>query len=243
MSLATMQGILFPLFLKGAFFMKTNTLEKTKKLVVLAMFCAVAYIGMFFRINVSFLTFDLKDAFMTVGAMFFGPVAGITMAAVVALLEFISISDTGVYGLIMNFLSSAVFASVAPIIYKRKRKLSGAIIGLLCSVVCTVGVMMAANLLITPYYMGVTLEAVEGLIPTLLLPFNLTKSVLNAALVLLLYKPVTTALKASKLVKSSDATNSSNGTKKKYSLLILIISALLIIICLAVFFVFMGGKI
>ncbi len=219
--------------------MKTNTLEKTKKLVAIALFCAVAYIGMFFRINVSFLTFDLKDAFMAIGAMFFGPVAGITMAAVVALLEFISISDTGVYGLIMNFLSSAVFASVAPLIYKYNRKLSGAVIGLICSIICTVGVMMAANLLITPYYMGVSIEAVKGLIPTLLLPFNLTKSILNASLVLLLYKPVTTALKASKLVKTSETTVPNN----KYNrITVIAISTLLIIACFVVLFVFMDGK-
>lgn len=220
--------------------MKSNTLDKTKKLVAVGLFCAVAYIGMFFRINVSFLTFDLKDAFMAIGAMFFGPVAGISMAAVVALLEFISISDTGVYGLIMNFLSSAVFASIAPLIYKYNRKLSGAIIGLLCSVICTVGVMMAANLFITPYYMGVDIEAVKGLIPTLLLPFNLTKSILNASLVLLLYKPVTTALRASKLVKSSQPAAYTNRYK---NIAVIIVSILLIIACFVVLFVFMNGKI
>jgi len=222
--------------------MKTNTLEKTKKLVAVALFCAIAYIGMYFRINVSFLTFDLKDAFMTIGAMFFGPVAGVTMAAVVALLEFITISDTGIYGLIMNFLSSAVFASVAPLIYKYRRRLSGAITGLVFSVICTVGVMMAANLLITPYYMGVTLEAVKGLIPTLLLPFNLTKSILNAALVLLLYKPVTTALRSTGLLKTSENSTAA-GNKKKYSIIIIIASLLIIAACLVVFFVFMDGKI
>ncbi len=219
--------------------MKTNTLEKTKKLVAVALFCAVAYIGMFFRINVSFLTFDLKDSFMTIGAMFFGPIAGISMAAVVALLEFISISDTGVYGLIMNFLSSAVFASVAPLVYKRIRKLSGAVIGLTLSVIATVGVMMVANLLITPYYMGVSLDMVKELIPTLLLPFNLTKSVLNASLVLLLYKPVTTAIRATKLVKTSDNAANKNAN---VSLLTFIISLIIIALCLIVFFCFMGGN-
>ncbi len=219
--------------------MKTNTLEKTKKLVAVALFCAVAYIGMFFRINVSFLTFDLKDAFMTIGAMFFGPLAGVSMAAVVALLEFISISDTGVYGLIMNFLSSAVFASVAPLVYKHRRKLSGAVMGLILSVFATVGVMMVANLLITPYYMGVSLEMVKGLIPTLLLPFNLTKSVLNASLVLLLYKPVTTAIKATRLIKTSDT---AKVKKTSNTVLTVAISLLIAILCFVVFFVFMDGS-
>ncbi len=222
--------------------MKTTNLEKTKKIVAIALFCAVAYIGMFFRFNVSFLTFDLKDALMTVGSMFFGPLAGITMAAIVDILEFISISDTGIYGLIMNFLSSAVFASVAPLIYKHKRTLSGAVLGLLCSVVCTISVMMAANLLITPYYMGVSVDAVKELIPTLLLPFNATKSVMNAALVLLLYKPVTTAMKASKLVSAPLNNTSNNNINKSSTITIAIVSLFIIIACFVVFFVFMDGK-
>ncbi len=224
--------------------MKTNTFEKTKKLVAIALFCAVSYIGMFFRFNVSFLTFDLKDAFMTIGAMFFGPLAGIAMAAVVALLELITISDTGIYGLIMNFLSSAVFASVAPLVYKHRRRLSGAVMGLLCSAFCTVVVMMAANLFITPYYMGVSTDVVKELIPTLLLPFNITKSILNASLVLLLYKPVTTALRASKLVRTPDASASSDSAHKtgRNSVIVAIVSLIVIVACLVVFFVFMGGK-
>ncbi len=227
--------------------MKFNTLDNTKKMVSIALFCAVAYIGMYFRINVSFLTFDLKDAFITVGAMFFGPIAGITMACIVALLEFITVSDTGVYGLIMNIISSSIFASAAPLIYKYKRNFSGAVIGLLCSAVCTVAVMMAANLLITPYYMNVTLDTVKTLIPTLLLPFNATKSVLNASLVLLLYKPVTTALRATKLIKSISASDTANSTSvqtKKWRTVVVFVSSLILIaICLVIFFVFMGGKI
>ena len=47
--------------------------EKIKKLVLVALFAALAYVCMFvFRIKVSFLTFDAKDAVMTVGSMFLG---------------------------------------------------------------------------------------------------------------------------------------------------------------------------
>lgn len=232
-------GIIRSPFLKGDFFMKANNLEKTKRLVAIALFCAVSFIGMFFRFNVSFLSFDLKDAFMAVGAMFFDPIAGISMAAVVALLEFISISDTGVYGLIMNFLSSAVFASVAPLVYKYRRNLSGAIIGLVCSVLATVSIMMVANLLITPYYMGVSTDTVRQLIPTLLLPFNLTKTVLNSALVLILYKPVTKALRTTKLVSVS-----SGGSKPSFakSLAVTAIAVIVVAACLAVFFLVLNGS-
>ena len=54
------------------------------------------------------LTFDFKDAILSINALLFGPLTGVVSAALVALVEFITVSDTGVYGLIMNFLSSAV---------------------------------------------------------------------------------------------------------------------------------------
>ena len=127
--------------------MKTD--KRIKKLTVLAMFSALAYIAMIIiHIPVGgFLTFDPKDAVITIGAMFFGPLSGIVMSALVALCEMITISDTGPYGLIMNFISSAVFSTVAPLFYKKWRKISGAIVGLLCSVCATVAVMMIANLI------------------------------------------------------------------------------------------------
>ena len=95
--------------------MKTSTLQRHLRYSVsVAMFAAIAYVCVFvFRFKVSFLTLDVKDAVMAVGALALGPVAGILIASVVALLEFITVSDTGVYGLIMNFLSSASFTFAA----------------------------------------------------------------------------------------------------------------------------------
>ena len=74
------------------------------KMVVLSLFCAMAYIFVFvFRIKVSFLTFDAKDAIITVCSLLYGPLSGVIVSLVVSFLEFITVSDTGLYGLIMNF--------------------------------------------------------------------------------------------------------------------------------------------
>ena len=86
--------------------MKSNKKYDIRKLTVMGMFSALAYISTFiFHFPVAFLTFDPKDAIITIGAMFFGPVSGILMSAIVALAELATISDTGPYGLIMNFIS------------------------------------------------------------------------------------------------------------------------------------------
>lgn len=215
--------------------------DKLRKLTAVAMFCAMAYICMFvFRIKVSFLTFDAKDAVITTGAMFFGPLTALISSAAVALLELITVSDTGIYGCIMNFISSAAFSVTASLIYKYRRKLSGAIIALVSAVLAMVACMMAANLLITPYYTNATISDVRAIIPTLLFPFNLTKAFLNASLVLLLYKPVTRAFRASGLITMP---NPENPVKThKTTIIIAIAAALLVITSILVFLMLLNGQ-
>ena len=173
-----------------------NRAAQIRKMTALAVFCALAYISVFvFRLHVSFLTFDIKDAIITIAAMFYGPVSALLLSALVAVLEFLSVSDTGVYGLIMNFVSSASFSFVAAGIYKYRRTMSGAFLSLTCAVFSMTGVMLVANLLITPHFMGASVSQVRSMIPTLLLPFNLTKALLNAGIVLLLYKRLSEVLR------------------------------------------------
>lgn len=226
------------------------------RMVVMALFCALAYATMFvFRFKVTFLTFDLKDVFLTIGGLLFGPIAAVVMSLLVATLEFITVSDTGFYGFIMNFASSAAFTGVCALVYKYKKKLSGAVLGLVAAVVAMTAVMMVMNLVVTPLYMANTTTGdVAKMIPTLLLPFNLTKAVLNAALVLLLYKPVSRALKAAKLipasprpvVESTDQSAATTETRKpfhlKNTLLALAIGVVLLTLSVIVFVFILHGE-
>jgi riboflavin transporter FmnP len=175
-------------------------------LVLMAVFAALAFACIFvFRFNVTFLTFDLKDALITVAGLLLGPVAAASISLLVATLEFITIGDTGWYGFLMNFASSATFSVVCAIMYRYNRKLSGAIISLASGVVALVAVMLTLNLVVTPFYMGAPRSAVVEMIPTLLLPFNLIKGLVNASLVLVLYKPVCRAMQAARLLPRSAA--------------------------------------
>ena len=182
----------------------------TKKLVGIAMFAALAYAVTFvFRIPVMFLTFDAKDAVITIAALMYGPLSGVIISLLAALIELITISGTGVYGFIMNFASSAVFSATAAWIYKHKRTPSGAVGGLFTAVVAMVATMMCLNLLVTPYYMGAdrgtdaARESVKQLLPTVILPFNTAKALMNSAFAMLLYKPISAAMKKAKLIPGS----------------------------------------
>ncbi len=216
-----------------------TTSERLKALVCMAMLCALAVAADFFlRIpNIGgFLTYEPKDVVLTIGGFIFGPVAGIAMSLIVCFIEFITVSDSGLIGLLMNFLASAVFVGIATAIYRRKKTLSRAIIGLVAGSLSMLAIMLLWNYIITPVYTGLPREAVLGLFVPLLIPFNLLKAALNSALILFLYKGVVTALRKSKLIPERESNDNEN--KRSNTILIVCISALLALTFILVMLIF-----
>ncbi|MBQ8407458.1 MAG: ECF transporter S component [Clostridia bacterium] len=231
---------------------KIYSAQHLKKLATAALFAAIAYVAMFVTswIKVGFLTFDAKDTIITLAGLLFGPLYSLAISLVVATIELITVGDTGFYGFFMNFLSSAVFSTICALIYKYKKNIKGAIIGLVASVLTMTAVMLLFNLFITPFYMHVEREVVASMIPTLFLPFNLTKGTLNAALVLVLYKPISHALKAVKVLPKTEVVISDEEEKREkrrknliFSLIVTAIGIVTVVLCAVVFFVFLNGTI
>lgn len=217
----------------------SSTREHIKKLTGIAMFMALAYVTMFvFRIKVQgFLTFDAKDAIITVGAIAFGPLSGILISLGVALLEMVTVSDTGIYGFLMNFLSSATFSVTAALLYRKGKGIAGALLALFSSVLVLVATMVLANLFITPHFMGQPREVVIALLPGVLIPFNAIKGMANASLTMALYKPLSQALSRSGLLPKKE---------KPYTLTastvsVLVGSLLVIAACLILYFTLFDG--
>lgn len=181
--------------------------EKIKRLSILAMLCAVAYvIVVFARIPiVLFLKYEPKDAVITIGGFLFGPLSALAVSAVVSFLEMLTVSDTGWIGLVMNVLSTAAFSCTAALIYKKKRTQGGAILGLICGALLMTLTMVLWNYLITPLYMGTSRADVASMLLPVFLPFNLVKSGLNASITILLYKPVAQGLRKARLLPPSVA--------------------------------------
>ncbi len=176
--------------------------SKTKKLTTAGMLCALAYgatlIG---RIPiVLFLKYDPKDSIIAIGGLLLGPLISFAVALIVSLAEMFTISETGILGFLMNVISSSSFACTAALIYKKKTRRSGAMIGLFCGWGSMVLIMLLWNYLITPVYMGYPREAVAELLIPVFLPFNLMKGGLNAAFAMILYKPVVTAFRYAHLL-------------------------------------------
>lgn len=201
----------------------------TKKLVLLSVLCTIAYLCVFiFRIPVvMFLKYEPKDVIITMGAFLFGPIEAIIMSVVVSLIEMVTISSTGPIGMIMNIISTCAFSAVAALVYRKKRTLSGAAIGMVLGTICMTILMLLWNYLITPIYMLTPRETVAEMLVPVFLPFNLVKGGLNTVITLLIFQPVSAILKKSGFIPKEEQTE-----KRKHKILIIAGSLFVLISCI-----------
>lgn len=201
------------------------------------MLCTLAYVAVVVgRVPlILFLKYDPKDVVITIGGLIFGPLTSFVITVIVSVVQMFTISGTGILGCVMNMISSCSFACTAAFIYKRKRRLPGAIVGLFCGLGCQTAVMMLWNYLIAPIYMGYPREAIVELLLPAFLPFNLIKGGLNAAITMLLYKPVVTALRRSNLIETK-----SNSDKMRINMGVFLVALLIIITCVLLILSFNG---
>ena len=208
---------------------------KTKKLTTVAMLCAMSYVAMLVcRIPVVlFLKYEPKDVLITIGGFLFGPMISFVVSLVVALVEMVTVSETGLIGCLMNLLSSCAFACTAAWVYRKKRTISGAVLGLSVGVVIMTVLMLLWNYLITPIYMIMPRESLAEMLIPVFLPFNLLKGGLNMAITLLLYRPLVTALRKTGLVEQGTG-------QKKMKPGILLVGLLLLATCVLLILVWKG---
>ena len=232
--------------------------ERTKKLAILAMLSALAYVIMVFgRIPVltvpPFLKYDPKDVIFTIGGFIFGPLPVVAMSFIVSFFEMITVSDTGLIGALMNFVSTCAFACTAALIYKKNHTLKGAVVGLIAGWLASTAIMILWNYIITPIYlaslstgfsdMEALSAAVAGIRPAvtsmlipIFLPFNLLKGGLNAAITLLVYKPIRSGLAASRLLPATETP----GRKTKINPGLMAVAAFMLLTGILLILVYQG---
>ena len=165
-----------------------------KYLASMALLTALAYLSLFFiRVpimhNAPFLRLDIRDTFITLGGIFYGFRFAVIGAVIVALLQMISVSEYGFFGMLMNILSVSSFAGTATVVYRHSKgkdniNLIKALVA--ASVIMTTS-MMLWNYLVAPLYMGVPQSAVAKLLLPVFLPFNIIKSGCNSVLIYIIY--------------------------------------------------------
>lgn len=182
----------------------------TKKITTTAMFIALSYvlalIAHFLHLSpfaaVSFLTYDPKDVLICISGFILGPIYALIISVGVSFIEMITISSTGLYGFIMNIISTCAFVIPACVMYKSKKNFVNAILSLFLGLISSLAVMTIWNIIITPIYMGVDRNILVNNFLLYIVLFNAMKTGLNVAIILIIYKPIISALRAAHLIAS-----------------------------------------
>lgn len=213
----------------------------TGRVVGIAMFSAlavvVALVCQIIPPIAGFLSLDAKDAVISMAAFVYGPLSSVIISLIAATVELFTFSSTGWYGFIMNFVSSAVFSLTASLIYKRWHRLNGALAGFISAIIATTGVMLLLNIFVTPLYMksiGIPMTSADvvAMIPKILFPFNFAKALMNSAFAMMLYKPLSVALKRMKLIEGEV-----NVKFNKNSVIILTVGAISLVAAVVILIV------
>ncbi|WP_317366392.1 ECF transporter S component [uncultured Tyzzerella sp.] len=163
-----------------------------KKITLTALISCLAYLVTVFKVPVAFLSYEIKDVIIAIGSIYLGGIYGLIICFVVAIIEMLTVSNTGIIGFLMNFLASALY--ILPICYiynKGKGILKGILLG---TIFMSLG-MFIFNIFITPIYLNVELKETINLLFTLITPFNIIKGALNGFLIFIIYKPLLKAIK------------------------------------------------
>ena len=169
--------------------------EKTVRLAKMGMLVAISVVLVYFIHfpifpAVAFLEYDPADIPILIGTCAFGPVAGVLLTIVTSVVQGVTVSAaSGAYGIIMHIIATSVLVIVAGVIYKFNKTRKGAVIALICGTAAMAVVMIGANLIITPLFMGVPRSMVWDLMP-FIVGFNAIKAGINSIVTFFLYKRI-----------------------------------------------------
>jgi len=135
-----------------------------------------------------FLLYDPGNVFLLIGSFKLGPKIGVLMCFITALLFALITGQGGPYGALMNFLATGTLIFVSAQIYLLNHTKRGAILGMILGALAMTLIMIPANLIITPFYLGVEREIVVKMIIPAIIPFNLLKGIISGFLTFILYK-------------------------------------------------------
>lgn len=170
--------------------------QRVRKMVVMAFLVAISVV-LIYAVRfplvpaAPFLEYDPADIPILIGALAYGPVAGIMLTVVASLIQGLTVSaGSGVYGIVMHIIATSTLVLVASGVYRVRHTRGGALLGLALGTIAMGLIMLPANHFVTPYFTGWPTDAVDALLLPGILPFNLIKAGMNSCATFLLYKTV-----------------------------------------------------
>ncbi|MDI3546538.1 MAG: riboflavin transporter [Halanaerobiales bacterium] len=152
-----------------------------------------------------FLLYEPGDVPILIISFLYGPLPALVSTLFLSILMAVITGLGGPYGALMHFLATGAFVGVAGYIYRIKHTKKGAITGLISGSLAMTAIMIPANLIVTPIYLGASYQQVIKLLIPGIIPFNLSKSLINSTLTFLVYKKLANFLREKGLIKSPEA--------------------------------------
>ena len=165
----------------------------TRRIAMYALFVALAMVTSFIEFPitpVTWLKYDPSGIICLIAGFAYGPSA----AVIVSVLGFVPHVFADPWGTLMAVLVALCLSVPASFIYRANRTRKGAALGILAGAVLAIVAAIVGNLVVTPIYAHMTVEAVAAMIVPILLPFNVAKMAIHAVVTFLIYKPVSNLL-------------------------------------------------
>lgn len=186
---------------------KNTNIWSTRQLVTMALMTAIGVLLSFIEFpllpGVAWLKFDASNMPAMVAGFAYGPGGGVAVGILTAILHGLLMADFS--GAVMNIIVVVFYVLPTALIYKYKHTFSGAIIALIVGTLLAAVGAVLGNLIITPSWLGVPLDAVIAMIWPILVPFNLLKGLINSALTLIIYKSISNLITPKKDQKKGRA--------------------------------------
>ena len=164
----------------------------THQLVVMALMCALSILLSFIEFAIfpaaAWLKYDASFIPAMISGFAYGAGPGMAVGLISVVLHGLMAGDF--WGAVMNALVICGYVIPSALVYQKKRTWKGALLGLVLGFVAAIALAIGGNLLVTPLYAGMPVEAVCAMILPILLPFNVLKAALNSAITLAVYKAI-----------------------------------------------------
>lgn len=183
---------------------KKNLKQVIFQLVLTGMLAALSVVALIFiRIPIipaaPYLVYDMADIPILIAALLFGPVSGLAVLLVVCLIQAFTLGGDSWAGFIMHFVSSGAMVIIMGYFYRYKRSVTSLVIASIISIFVMTAIMIGMNLIVTPIYYGISVEAVVKTIVPVIIPFNLFKATVNSIATVIVFMGASPILSKYKL--------------------------------------------
>lgn len=188
--------------------------NKLRKICITAIMSAFATALMYLEISIpiipSFIKLDFSDLPALITSFAFGPVWGIIVCLIKNLIKLFNTNTAGI-GELANFILSAVFVSIAGLLYKKNKSIKFAIIGSLVGAFMMAAICFPMNYYVVyPIYENFIPEEVilgmykaiypgtKNLMQAIIIfnvPFTFFKGLIVSAITFVIYKKISPLLK------------------------------------------------